>query len=98
MAFAKRGCVCRLLCSHVDRPRPTTYMDDKAGGGLDHARRTDRHEDRAFAQCVEDALQLERHFAKPTDVRANPAPAFAPWKLRWRMVGSRVVKGRGVDF
>jgi hypothetical protein len=51
-------------------------------------------EDCAFVHSAEDAIQLERHFAEPADVRANPAAAVASGNLRWRIVGGRVVKWR----
>ena len=94
MAFREGGCVRRLLCSHVDRPRTTAYMGDKARGWLDHARRAHSHEDGAFIEGMEDAIQLERHLAEPADVRANPTSAVAPGNLGWRIVGGRVVKWR----
>lgn len=94
MAFGERGCVRRFFRSHIDGSGATTHMRDKAGGWLDHSRCTDSHEDRAFVQCAEDAIQLERHFAEPTDVWANPTAAFAPGKLDWRIVGVGVTKWR----
>jgi hypothetical protein len=42
---------------------------------------------------VEDAIQLERHLAEPTDVRANPTAAFAPGKAGWRIVSICVAEG-----
>ena len=69
-------------------------MGDKARGWLDHARRAHSHEDRAFIEGTEDAIQLERHLAEPTDVRANPTAAVAPAKLGWRIVGVRVEERR----
>ena len=77
MAFRERGCVCGFFGSDVDRSGTTTYMGDKAGGWLDHTRRARRNEDRAFVQSGEDAIQVERHFAKPADVRSNPTAALA---------------------
>jgi hypothetical protein len=56
-------------------------MRDKAGGWFDHARRAHSHKDRAFIEGTEDAIQLERHFAKPANVRSNPSTALAPRKL-----------------
>jgi hypothetical protein len=41
---------------------------------------------------MEDAIQLEWHFAKPTDVRANPASTLAPGKFGWRFVGVSVAE------
>jgi len=96
MALGERRCVRGFLCPHVDRSSATSNVSNKAGGWLDHARRSDSHEDRAFAQCAEDAIQVERHFAEPTDVWANPSAAAAPWKFGWRIVGIRVMKQRSV--
>jgi len=81
MAFSECGCVRRLLRSNVDRASATTDVSDKARGWLDHARCAHSHEDRAFVQCVEDAIQLERHFAEPADVRSNATSAVAPGNL-----------------
>src|ERR1700722_1636347 len=94
MAFCERGCVRRLLRSHVDCSRTTANVCNKARRWLHNARCPDSHEERAFIQFVEDAIQLERHFAEPTDVRANPSAAFAPGKLGWRIVGGRVAERR----
>jgi hypothetical protein len=94
MALCERRCVRGFLCPHVDRSRTTTDLSDKAGGWLHHARCADSHEDRAFAQCAEDAIQLERRFAEPADVRSNATSAVAPGKLGWKIVGGRVVKWR----
>jgi hypothetical protein len=38
------------------------------------------------------SLQLERDFAKPTDVRANLTAALASRNLGWRLVEIRVGK------
>jgi hypothetical protein len=94
MAFGERGCVSRFLRSHVDPPRTTTDVSNEASGWLNYARCADSHEDRAFVQSAEDAIQLERHFAEPADVRANPSPAVAPGKLGWRIVGVGVAERR----
>jgi hypothetical protein len=63
---------------------------------LHDTRCTDSHEDRAFIEGTEDTIQIERHFAEPADVRANPAAAFAPGKLGWRIVGVGVAERRQV--
>ena len=94
MAIGERGCVSRFLRSHIDRSRTTADLSDKAGGWLDHSRCADSHEDRAFIQNAEDAIQLERHFAEPADMWANPTAAFAPGNFHGRIVGARVVKWR----
>jgi hypothetical protein len=62
--------------------------------GFDHPRRAHGYEDRAFVECAEDSIQLERHFAKPADVRSNSTSAVAAGKLGWKIVGGRVVKWR----
>jgi hypothetical protein len=80
--------------THVNRSRTPANMRNEARRWLHNARCADSHEDRAFVQRVEDAIQVERHFAEPTDVRANPSSALASGKLRWRIVGRRVVKWR----
>jgi len=49
-----------------------------AFAGLDHTRCADSHEDRTFAQCADDAIQFERHFAEPADVWSNATSAVAP--------------------
>jgi len=69
-------------------------MRDKARRWLHNSRCSDSHEDRAFIQYAEDAIQLEWHFAEPADMRANPAAAIAPGKFGWRIVGVRVTKRR----
>jgi len=92
MTFREGGRVRRLLRSDVDRSSTTANMGAKARGWLDHARCTHSHEDGAFVYCAEDAIQFERHFAEPADVRANPSSALAAGKLRWRIVGIRVMK------
>jgi len=56
-------------------------MRNEARGWLDNARRAHSHEHGAFVQSAEDAIQLERYFAKPADVWANPAAAVALGKL-----------------
>src|ERR1700757_668448 len=94
MAFGERGCVRGFFLSHVDRPRTTAHLSNKAGRWLDHSRCADSHEDRAFVQFAGDAIQLERHFAKPADVRSNATSAVAAEKLGWRIVGGGVVKWR----
>jgi hypothetical protein len=43
-------------------------------------------------QCSIDSIQLERHFAKPADVRANPTAASAPGDFGWRLVEIHVAK------
>ena len=77
MTFGERRCVRRLVRSDVDSFRTTANVRHKARGWFDHPRRAHSHEDRAFAQCVEDAIQLERHLAEPADVGANPSAAIA---------------------
>ena len=61
-------------------------MGDKASRWLDHTRRARRNEDRAFVQNAEDAIHLERHFAKPADVRSNPTAAVAAWQFSRRLI------------
>jgi hypothetical protein len=87
MAFREGGCVRRHLCSRVNRPRTTANMRHEARGRLDHARRAHSHEHSAFVQSAEDAIQLERYFAKPADVWTNPAAALALGKLCRGIVG-----------
>jgi len=96
MAFRERGYIRRLFDSHVDRPRTTSNVSHETGGGFDHARRAHGDEILTFVQRTEDAIQFERNLAKPADVRANPTATLAPGKLRWRIVGGRVVKWRSV--
>jgi hypothetical protein len=74
----------------------TRNMSDKTGGWFDDPRRTYNYEQRAALQCFIDSIQCERHFAKPTDVRANPASAFAPGKLGWRLMEICVLKWQAV--
>jgi len=59
---------------------------------LDHARRSYGYEQGAGIQRSIDSIQLERHFAEPADVRANPTAASAPWEFDGRFVEIRVVK------
>jgi hypothetical protein len=92
MAFRECECVSWLFHSHVDRSRTVSDLRDEARGWLHHSRRSDRHEHRAFIQCAEDAIQLERHFAEPANVRANPSAALAPGKLGWRIIEISVFK------
>src|SRR5262245_47115904 len=94
MAFGERRGIRGFFRSHVSRSGTTTHVSNKARGWLDHARRADGHEHRAFVQGAEDAIQFERHLAKPADVWANSAAAFAAWKLASRVVGVRVSKRR----
>jgi hypothetical protein len=94
MTLAERGCVSGFFGSDVDSFRTTANVRDKTRGWLDHARRAYSHEDRAFVECARDAIQLERHFAKPADVRSNATSAVAAGKLGWRIVGGCVVKWR----
>src|ERR1700757_338651 len=89
MTLGERAHVRRLLCSHVDRSSATSNVSDKAGGWLDHARRAHSHQDRAFIEGTEDAIQLERHLAEPADVRSNPAAAL---ELYGRIVGGSVAE------
>ena len=70
------------------RSSVTSNVSHETGGGFDRTRRARRNEDRAFVQSGEDAIQVERHFAEPADVRSNPTAALAPGKLGWRIVGS----------
>ena len=99
MAFRERRHVRRLLLSDVDGSSVTSHMRDKARGRFDHARCAHSHEDRAFVECTEDAIQLERYLAEPADVRANLAAAFATGNLRWRIVGGRVAeRGSGASI
>jgi hypothetical protein len=93
MAFSERRCVRGLFGSDVDRSGTTTRVCHKASGWLDHARRAYSHEDRAFVHSAEDAIQLERYFAEPTDVRTNSSAALTPGYLGWRIVGVRVAEG-----
>jgi predicted DCC family thiol-disulfide oxidoreductase YuxK len=51
VAFRKRGCVCRLLWSHIDRPRPTSDLSYKTGGRLHYARRSHGYENSAGVPC-----------------------------------------------
>jgi len=94
MAIRERGCVGRFLCPHVDRSRSIANVGDKARRWLHDSRCAHSHEDGAFVECTEDAIQFERHFAEPADVRANPSAALAPGKLGWRIVGIGVMKRR----
>jgi hypothetical protein len=79
--LCEQGCVGRFLRSNVNGSGTTTYMGDKASGWLDHTRLARRNEDRAFVQSGEDAIQVERHFAEPADVRSNATSAVAPGNL-----------------
>jgi hypothetical protein len=45
-----------------------------------------------FVQSAEDAIQVERHFAEPADVRSNATSAFAPGHFGWRIVEICIVK------
>ena len=81
MTFGERRCVRGFFRSHIDRSGTTADVSDKPRGWLHHARCADSHEDRAFVQSGEDAIQVERHFAEPADVRTNPAAAVAPGNL-----------------
>jgi hypothetical protein len=92
MAFRERGCVRRLLRSHVDRPRTTRDMGNKAGSRLHHARSSYGYEHCAGVQCLIDSFQFERHLTKPADVRANPSAAFAPGDFSGWIVEICVVK------
>jgi len=94
MAFRERGCVRRILRSDVDCPRTTSNLSNKAGSGLDHARRSYRHKECALIQCAIDSIQFERHFAEPADVGTNPTAASAPGDFGRRRVEIRVVKCR----
>ena len=93
MAFGERGCVCRFFRSYVDRSSATAHVCNETRGWLHNARCSDSHEYRAFIECVEDAIQFERQFAEPADVRSNPTPAVAPGKLGWRIVSIYVAEG-----
>jgi len=92
MTFGERRCVRRLLRSDVDSFRTTANVRGETSCGFDHPRRAHGYEDRAFVECAEDSIQLERHFAKPADVRSNSTSAVAAGKLGWKIVGGRVVK------
>ncbi len=92
MTFRESGCVCGFLGSHIDRPRMTADMSNKARGWLDHARSAHSHEHRAFVQSVEDAIQFKWFFTEPANVRANPPTALASGQLGWRIIGACVVK------
>jgi len=54
----------RFLRSDADGSGTTTHVRHKARDWLDHARSSNRHEQRALVECAEDSIQLERHFAK----------------------------------
>src|SRR5438132_14420869 len=92
MTFRKRGGLGGISRPDVNGPRPASDVGDEARGAFDHARCSNRHENRAFVECAENPVQIERHFSKPADVRPNPAAAFASWKLGLRIIGARVVK------
>jgi hypothetical protein len=81
VALCERGCVGRCLRSNVNGSGTTIHVCHEARGWLDHARRAYGHEDRAFAQCAEDAIQVERHFAEPADMRSNATSALAAENL-----------------
>ena len=92
MTFRKRGGIRGLFRPDINGPRPATDMCDETGCGLDHARGSNRHENRAFVECAENPVQFERHFAEPANMRSDSAAAFASWKLGLRIIGARVVK------
>ena len=46
------------------------------------ARRSYGFEHSAVVQCAIDLVQCERHFAEPSDVRANPTAAFTTGEAR----------------
>src|ERR1039458_3540204 len=81
MTLGECGCVRRLLRSNVDRSSATSNVSDEARGWLNDTRRARRNEDRAFVQSGEDAIQVERQFAEPADVRSNATSAVAPGNL-----------------
>ncbi len=87
MAFGECGCVRGFFGSHINSSSATAHMrGDKARRWLHNSRCSDSHEDGALLQRMEDAIQLEWHFAEPADVRANPTAAFASWDFGWRFV------------
>jgi hypothetical protein len=94
VTFRERGCVVRLLRSHIDGSGATANVSGKAGGWLDHTRSAHSHEHRAFTQGTEDPVQSEGHFAEPADVRANPSATLATGNLGWRIIGVSVAKWR----
>jgi hypothetical protein len=61
---------------------------------LYHARCADSHEERTFLESTEDSIQIERLFAKPANMRAYPAAAFAPGKVGCRVIDARIAKWR----
>jgi hypothetical protein len=58
----------------------------KTGGRLDAAGGADRDEDGTIIECAKDLIEIEGSLAKPTDVRADFAPAGAAWNLVGRFV------------
>lgn len=94
MAFAEGASIGWLLRPDIDRSGPPLNVRDEASGWLDHARGTYCQEHRAFIESTENPIQLERHFAEPTDVGANPAATFALRQLRRRFIRILVFKWR----
>ena len=61
-------------------------MRGEAGGRFDTAGSPDGQEERRFIESGEDAIEVERGFSKPADVRANFASAGAERKFAWGFV------------
>jgi hypothetical protein len=61
---------------------------------LYQARCADSHEERTFFESTEDSIQIERHFAKPANIRTYPAAALALGKVGCRGIDALIVKWR----
>ena len=73
-AFVEKDAALARLEVDLERPRAAiTRGLDEAGGGIDRARRPDRHEQVALPQRVVDPLHVVRHLAEPDDVGAHLA-------------------------
>ena len=66
----------------------------EAGGGFDAAGSADGEEERRFIESGENAIKVERSFAKPADVRADFATAGARRKFARGFVEFDVVERR----
>ena len=66
----------------------------EAGGGFDAAGSADGEEERRFIESGENAIEVERSFAKPADVRADFATAGARGKFARGFVEFDVVERR----
>ena len=94
MAFAECESIGWLLWPDINGSGSRLNLGDEASCWFDHARGTYCHEHGALLQRPENLVQLERHFAEPTDVGTNATAACAARKPGRRLINIVVFKWR----